>query len=303
MAINIYNIKKWHKMLTGKSVLHVNQDLGKYFEAKELKGYYNNMMEKVSYVPHLVDSEELPVLHTESGGTFVFPVAVFQFAFGLLDYYYESKEEKYLAKFRQCADWAISMQHADGAWNNFSYIYPEHPYGSMAQGEGASLLVRAYKLFDDKKYLEAAEKAINFMLKPLNKGGCTLFDGNHVVLQEYQHLPVVLNGWIFSWWGLYDYVLVTQDSEVKKIMDKSLQTLVDFLPRFSCSSWSMYDLGGKITSPFYHNLHIAQMEAMYRLTGCEVFCQYANKWRKQQGSKLYKTIAFVRKCVQKIIER
>lgn len=106
-------------MLTGKSVLHVNQDLGKYFEAKELKGYYNNMMEKVSYVPHLVDSEELPVLHTESGGTFVFPVAVFQFAFGLLDYYYESKEEKYLAKFRQCADWAISMQHADGAWNNF----------------------------------------------------------------------------------------------------------------------------------------------------------------------------------------
>ena len=58
-------------MLTGKSVLHVNQDLGKYFEAKELKGYYNNMMEKVSYVPHLVDSEELPVLHTESGGDFL----------------------------------------------------------------------------------------------------------------------------------------------------------------------------------------------------------------------------------------
>ena len=76
MAINIYNIKKWHKMLTGKSVLHVNQDLGKYFEAKELKGYYNNMMEKVSYVPHLVDSEELPVLHTESGGTLIFPNAV-----------------------------------------------------------------------------------------------------------------------------------------------------------------------------------------------------------------------------------
>ena len=44
MAINIYNIKKWHKMLTGKSVLHVNQDLGKYFEAKELKGYYNLSM-------------------------------------------------------------------------------------------------------------------------------------------------------------------------------------------------------------------------------------------------------------------
>ena len=39
MAINIYNIKKWHKMLTGKSVLHVNQDLGKYFEANLLYGF------------------------------------------------------------------------------------------------------------------------------------------------------------------------------------------------------------------------------------------------------------------------
>ena len=261
------------------------------------------MMEKVSYVPHLVDSDEFPVLHTESGEIFVFPVAVFQFAFGLLDYYYESKQEKYLEKFRQCADWAISMQHADGAWDNFSYIYPEHPYGSMAQGEGVSLLVRAYKLFDEQKFLDAASKAMSFMLNSLDEGGCTLYVGEKVIFQEFQHLPTVLNGWIFSWWGLYDYVLVTQDSEVKQIMDKSLQTLVDYLPRFSCSYWSMYDLGGKITSPFYHNLHIAQMEAMYRLTERQVFNQYANKWRKQQGNKLYKTIAFVRKCIQKIIER
>ena len=187
-------------MLTGKSVLHVNQNLGKHFEVKELKGYYNNMMEKVSYVPHLVDSDEFPVLHTESGEIFVFPVAVFQFAFGLLDYYYESKQEKYLEKFRQCADWAISMQHADGAWDNFSYIYPEHPYGSMAQGEGVSLLVRAYKLFDEQKFLDAASKAMSFMLNSLDEGGCTLYVGEKVIFQEFQHLPTVQNGWIFSWW-------------------------------------------------------------------------------------------------------
>ena len=290
-------------MLTGKSVLHVNQDLGKHFEIRELKGYYNNMMEKVSYQPHLVDSDELPILHTENGGTFIFPVAVFQFSFGLLDYYYESKDERYLVKFRQCADWALSKQRADGAWDNFSYAYPTHPFGAMAQGEGASMLLRAYKLFDDAKYLDAASKAIEFMLKPLEEGGCTMYDGKDVVFQEFQHLPTVLNGWIFSWWGLYDYVLVSHDPRLKQVMERSLSSLVKFLPRFSCAIWSMYDLGGKITSPFYHNLHIAQMDAMFRLTGQEIFNQFAYRWRKQKGNKLYKALAFGRKCFQKIIER
>lgn len=303
MAINIYNIKKWYKMLAGKSVLHVNQNLGKYFAGKELKGYYNNMMEKVSYVPHLVDSDDLPVLHTENGGIFTFPVAVFQFAFGLLDYYYETNSEMYINKFRQCADWAVQMQYASGAWDNFSYIYPEHPYGAMAQGEGASLLLRSYKLFGDEKYLIAAQKAIYFLLKDVKDGGCTQYEGDDVIFLEYQHLPVVLNGWIFSWWGLYDYFLVTRDKIVTTRMNESLNTMMRMMPKFACAFWSMYDIGGKIASPFYHNLHIAQMQAMYQLTGKDVFLQYAQLWKKQQNNKCYKALAFIEKAIQKIKEK
>lgn len=303
MAISIYNIKKWYKMMRGKSVFHVNQNLGKHFEVNALKGYYNNMMEKVSYVPHLVESDEMPILHTESGGIFTFPVAVFQFAFGLLDFYYETHDIKYIRKFRQCADWAVKHQLANGEWDNFSYIYPEHPYGAMAQGEGVSLLLRSYKLFGEEKYFIAAQKAVSFLLKDVKDGGCTQYEGDDVIFLEYQHLPVVLNGWIFSWWGLYDYVLVTHDNFVKTRMNESLYTIMRMMPKFVCTFWSMYDVGGKIASPFYHNLHIAQMQAMYQLTGEDVFQQYAQLWKKQQNNKCYKVLAFIRKAIQKIKEK
>lgn len=302
MAITIYNIKKWYKMLAGKSVLHVNQDLGKHFCRNELRGYYNNMKEKVSYVSYLVDSDDLPILHTESGGTFHFPVAIFQFAFGLLDFYYETREERYMTKYRQCADWAIAHQNDDGSWDNFSYIYPDYPYGSMAQGEGASMLLRAFKEFGNISYLEAAKKAVYFMLKNVDEGGCTRYTDGDVILLEYQHLPVVLNGWIFSWWGLYDYVLVTHDEAVEHVMHDSMRTMIKFLPQFANSYWSKYDIGGKMTSPFYHNLHIAQMQAMHELTGQPEFDMWAKRWKKQQDNNLYKSMAFVKKSFQKIVE-
>ena len=53
-------------MLTGHSILHVNQDLGRHFSTTELKGYYNNLTEKVIRLPHLLDNEELPTSPDES---------------------------------------------------------------------------------------------------------------------------------------------------------------------------------------------------------------------------------------------
>ena len=41
-------------MVTGKSVLHVNQDIGKCFSTEEVKGYYNNLTEKVTMQPQLL---------------------------------------------------------------------------------------------------------------------------------------------------------------------------------------------------------------------------------------------------------
>ena len=173
MALSLSNIKRWYLMLTGQSIYHVNQSIGEYFQKDKICGYYNNMMEKVQKAPQYVDNEDMPSLDLGNGKQFFFPVGIFQFAFGLLDLYYKFHEEKYKAKFRQCADWALAHQMETGAWDNFSYYYSNNPYGAMAQGEGASLLIRAYVQFKEEKYLSAAKKAIDFMLLSNTEGGCT----------------------------------------------------------------------------------------------------------------------------------
>ena len=64
----------------------------------------------------------------------------------------------------------------------------------------------------------------------------------------------------------------------------------------------MYEDGMRISSPFYHKLHIAQLNIMYELTGKDVYKTYADKFEKYQSNKIYKNIAFVRKAMQKIFK-
>lgn len=299
----MYQIKRWYLMLTGKSVWHVNQDIGKCFAKDEIRGYYNNMMEKVTKMPELLNNTELPKLNLENGKFTYFPVAIFQYALGCYDLYLRTKEESYIRKFIQCVEWTLTHQDDGGRWNNFSHYCPKTPYGAMAQGEAASVLVRAYVYTKEQKYLDAAKKAIDFMLLPLNEGGTTKYEGEDAFLMEYTFKNVVMNGFIFSWWGLYDYVVATHDGgKYKQALDNTMKSLVKILPKFKCGYWSMYSLDRLIASPFYHNLHIAQMQAMYQLTGEQIFDDYAKRWTRQQKNPFCKGLAFLRKSIQKILE-
>ena len=302
MAVNLYNIKKWYLMLSGKSILHVNQDLGKCFSATEIKGYYNNLTEKVTKEKELLETDKLPRLKTENGKTVLFPVGIFQYGLGAYDLFILDRNKIYLEKFRQCVEWTVTNQEESGAWKNFDYVFPDDPYGAMCQGEGASLLIRAYKQYGDKKYLDAAIKAIDFMLKPVEEGGTSDYIDGGLILLEFTNSAAVLNGWIFALFGLYDLVLVTDTEKYKKALKNTVNTIINKLPDFDCGYWSMYDLNGKITSPFYHNLHIAQMQAMYMITNEKVFDEYAKKWELYRNKFFNSKFAFVKKAMQKIME-
>lgn len=299
----MHQIKRWYLMLTGKSVWHVNQDIGKHFAKDEVAGYYNNMKEKVTKMPELLDSDRLPQLNVEGGEYVYFPVAIFQYGLGAWDLYIETKEQVYRTKFFQCVDWAIANQDAEGRWNNFSHYCPKTPYSAMAQGEATSLLIRAYIHTGDAKYLQAAQKALDYMLISIENGGTTKYEGGEAYLMEYTFKGMVMNGSIFAWWGLYDYVLATGDTgKYRMAKDETLESLIKVLPQFKGSYWSLYSLDGLIASPFYHNLHIAQMQAMYELTNREVFNEYAVRWKKQQTNVFCKGLAFIKKACQKLLE-
>ena len=300
MGLSVYNIKKWTKMFAGKSVLHVDQRVGQMFEPNALKGYYNDLTQKVLMQPQYVESTDLPTVKTEQGEDILFPVAIFQYALGCWDLYLLKKEEKYRKKFLYCAEWTLKTQEATGAWNNFFFAYPEHPYGAMAQGEATSVLVRAWSLTKDDNYLSAAKRAIDFMLKPVEQGGTSKYNSGDLVLLEYTHLSAVLNGWIFSLFGLYDICLACSETKYEEALNKTLRTLEKTLDKFDRSYWSNYDLDNHIASPFYHHLHVAQMKALHLITGKQIYADYGEKWKTEESNKLKKLSATVVKGYQKL---
>lgn len=302
MAISIYKIKKWYNMLAGNSVHHVNQDEGKIYSKDSVKGYYNNLTEKITRFGR--SDNHYPLTYVDTGEEIEFSIAIFQYGLAAYDLYLlsDKSDKDSLAKVKSCADWAVDNQQEDGAWVTFEYENPEYPYSSMAQGEGMSLLIRAYIEFGKEQYLEAARKAKDFMLIPIEKGGTTKYKDNDVYFYECPREPLILNGWIFSIWGLYDYWKFTKDSESKKVLDMTLNTLERELPSYDLGYWSKYEDKSRIASPFYHHLHVAQLRVMYDLTGNDIYKIYANRWEKFANNWFFSKIAFLKKAFQKILE-
>lgn len=54
-----------------------------------------------------------------------------------------------------------------------------------------------------------------------------------------------------------------------------------------------------MASPFYHRLHIAQMQALELLTNNQAYNDFAMRLVKYQSNKLYYSYAFIKKAYQK----
>lgn len=304
MSLTFRNIKKWFLMITGKSVFHVNQCLGEFFKPGTISGYFNSMIEKVTKQPQFLEKGLLPVYTNKNGDKVVFPVSVIQYGLGSYDLYLKTHNHIYLEKFIECSNWILSKQEENGGIKNFIDEYPNYPYGSMCQGEAASLFVRAYLETKNDVFLDAAKRSLDFMILDVKKGGTCLFDkvNNFIVLLEYTHLEPVLNGWIFSLFGLYDFLIIQENAKFREVLDETISSLSSMLPRFDGKYWSIYDLSGKIASPFYHRLHIAQLKALFMITNNDIFIKYAIKWEKEEKNIFKKTKAFIKKAIQKIRE-
>lgn len=288
-------------MITGKSLLHVTQNLGKQFEPTCLKGYFNDLTEKVLKQQEFVDHLSIPTVKTEKG-LIVFPVAVFQYALACYDLYLSMNETKYLDEFKLLADWTLSNQLDKGQYNNFENEIEQRRYSAMAQGEATSVLVRAFGVTQDEKYMLAAKKAISFMLKDVKNGGVSSKDDNGLILYEYVDQPPVLNGWIFASYGLRDIYLATGDKHYQDLFIESVNEIKYIMPKYDSGYWSKYDSDKRIASPFYHNLHIAQLQALFMTTEDDFFRNYAEKFKNYQSKFTCKTRAFIKKAFQKIVE-
>ncbi len=300
MGITVYKLKKWFRRYFLHTKSSLQQDVGKVYSVEALAGYYNDLTEKVTKGEKL-EPEEIPTYYMDNGKKFVFSIGVMQYGLASYDMYLLGNGEEHLKKMFVCADWAVENQEEGGGWSTFAHLFSEHPYSAMAQGEGVSLLVRAHKESGNQKYLDAAEKAVKFMLLPLENGGVSIHNDDELIFKEYTERPIVMNGWIFALWGLIDYVKATGDCDIKAAYEKSLATLEKYITHYDIGYWTRYDYSERIASPFYHKLHIDQFYVMYELTKHEIFKNYRDKFIKYQKNFFCRSKAFVVKGYQKIV--
>ncbi|MCL0028534.1 D-glucuronyl C5-epimerase family protein [Dehalococcoidia bacterium] len=296
---------------------HETPEINENVRRGELGEYYMVFASKADYRGPYGD-DGIPLLdYRGSVGQQYNPIAIAQYGLGNYNAFYRTGDKERRRKFIAAADWLkanLSQNDAElWVWNHhFDWDYRETLkapwFSSLAQGQGISLLVRAHHETGNDEYMCAAESAFTPFLKTTDQGGVSFIDGNgNRWFEEYIVYPPthILNGFIWSLWGVYDYSLATGDNDAKKLVRQAGKTLAENLKHFDTGFWSLYEQSGTrlrmLASPFYHRLHIVQLKVMFRLTGLDIFSHYAQRWEGFQKSTPKRVRALVHKALFKFV--
>ncbi len=284
--------------------------------ADALGEYYMLFSEKADY-QGAYDAHGIPQLdyHGRIGLQYN-PIAIAQYGLGNFNRWKQNGDPDRRRKFFLIADWLRdhleSNTHGFAVWNHhFNWEYRDTLkapwYSALAQGQGISVLVRAFKESTDPRYMEAAQRALACFYAPVDQGGVAFTDDRRDLwFEEYIVSPPthILNGFIWAAWGVYDYVLATKDPSAQQLFHRAIQTMLHNLNRYDLGFWSLYEQSGTrlpmVASNFYHHLHIVQLRIMHRLTGEQEFARVADRWEGYTHSRTNRTRALAYKAAFKL---
>lgn len=279
---------------------------GTRFVPGRISGYYIDMRVKAG------EPDWPPAWMSEQGDLYV---DVAQWALGAYERYLAGDGEVWLSAAMKAGEELLRAQQQggrlDGAWSHrfpYPHTFPvAAPWiSAMAQGEGASILVRLYLETQREQFADGARRALGPIDVPQSEGGAQGMLGAEPFPEEYPTDPssFVLNGAMFALWGYYDVGVGLGDSDALALWNTRVGTLAANLHRWDAGFWSRYDLYPhvmmNVASSFYHALHISQLEAMSAITAHPQFEAMRGRFAAYAGSKLCQTHAFARKALFRV---
>jgi heparosan-N-sulfate-glucuronate 5-epimerase len=282
--------------------------IGSFVHPGELGGYFIDFTAKAPEPrwppPWLPEPEKL--IH----------VAAAQWGLGCYERFLNGEGDEWLSAMIAAADHLLEQQEQggtlDGAWPH--RVAMPHTYrltppwlSAMAQGEGASVLVRAHLRTGEERYADGALRALRLLAVPTPDGGVRAPLGDGYFLEEYPTEPpsLVLNGGIFALWGYYDVAIALGDAHARDEFEVGVDTLAANLWRWDTGRWSLYDLfphpAPNIASSAYHLLHTTQLRAMRLVAPREEFEATADRFDYYASSRLRRFDAFARKVAFRLV--
>jgi hypothetical protein len=235
---------------------------------------------------------------TTTGGRPVnHPVAQAQYGLDLLNSYRRTHDGWYLSyAARQGKRLVDTHVESRGAWwypypfdfplgSNLNMTMRRPWYSAMAQGQVLSLFVRLHQATGNSYWKIAADKTFLSLRLGYAAGvpWVTHRDGaGRLWMEEYPGpTPAtssrVLNGHLFTVYGLWDYWYLTRSAPAASLFDQSARTTHRYvLSGFRNRGWaSSYGLRGDAPTEKYHVIHVNQLLHLHALSGSPVFATMA----------------------------
>ena len=281
------------------------------------RAYYMTFRDKAAYQGPF-DAEGVPLLDYRGAlGRQYNPIAVAQYGLAQYNRYLDSQDDERLHRCLTQANWLVANleSNPDGVpvWNHhFDWRYRKGLkapwYSALAQGQGISLLLRAFLETSKDQYRDAAERGFKAFELTTHQGGVSHRDDQgNLWFEEYLVEPPshILNGFLWSSWGVFDYWQLVESPNAEGLFKDATATVLASLSKYDAGYWSCYELrSGRVrmlASPFYHALHIAQLEVMSELTGNREFDAWAQRWRSYTGSGFKRRRALLNKALFKLL--
>ncbi len=143
------------------------------------------------------------------------------------------------------------------AWEYmFSFDGGAPPWTSgLSQGTAIQVLARAYSRYHEAAFLTAAQQALGIFRTPPPQGVRVAAANGAALYAQYSFAPSdrILNGFIQSLVGLYDYTSLTKDPLGQTLFEAGDAEARVLVPRYDTGAWSLYDQFGE-SNLNYHEL-------------------------------------------------
>jgi len=282
-------------------------------------GYFLDYSSDASYDGPF-DPQGVPLIdYSGTVGIQYNPWAVGHLALALFHRFLQSRDSRYRERFLVLADWFLAHKQYQASgivlWP-YNFDYPpslQAPwYSSLAQSVAISVLLRAYLWTKKLEYLETAQKAFHAFTVDVAEGGLLSRDQEGYLFFE-EVVPAriyhILNGFISTLWGIFEYELVTNDPRARLLFNQGIASLEHYLPQYDTGWASLYSLQHlhkslllkDVASLFYQAFHVQQVEVLYRLTGRTLFEEYRKKWESYLHSPVCRARTFAAKALFKLL--
>ena len=196
------------------------------------------------------------------------------------------------AALRRLLDELVAIRSSRGGATTWEYWFPfgggTPPWTSgMSQGTAIQALTRGSILLDEPSYLAIAKAAVPLFERSTPTGVRVKGEGGgyHYAIYSFSPGLKVLNAFLQTITGIYDYAKTAKDSRAMALFRAGDRSARREVPRYDTGAWSLYSQGGAESNANYHNVVTDFLENLCTRTKTSVYCQKADRFNAYKRAK------------------